>query len=248
MPIDVLLAHNKLMLLSDCDLDISCLNINTHETHGTWYASIHLSQEIANALGIPTHADIGKNVRLHRIILERMLGRSLDSDEQVDHANHDGLDNRRENLRLASNTENHRNLKKESTPTTSKYRGVSKTPGQHWMADIRTPDHIHLGIYKTEEEAALAYDNAARTYFKEFANLNFPDRHEIPTRLLAPTKRSHFRGVWLNQGRWGAQININKKRTYLGGFATEEEAARAYDVEARKIGRKTNFPEPMEMT
>ena len=45
---------------------------------------------------------------------------------------------------------------------------------------------------------------------------------------------------------WRAQISKNKKKKYIGCFATEEEAARAYDEEAALLGRKVNFPDEWE--
>ena len=42
--------------------------------------------------------------------------------------------------------------------------------------------------------------------------------------------------------RWRAQIDIDGKKTHLGTYATEEEAARAHDAEGARLGRKLNFP------
>lgn len=94
----------------------------------------------------------------------------------VDHINGDGLDNRRANLRIIPAQENSR-WQKVNANNTSGYRGVSWHKGkQRWEASIRVNNHrVHLGRFKTIEEAARAYDEAAKLYFKEFAKLNFPD-------------------------------------------------------------------------
>lgn len=91
---------------------------------------------------------------------------------EVDHANGDGLDCRRSNLRVASHAENVRNAR--SRKGTSKFKGVSFSKGG-WRAALRVNyKTVHLGRFETEEEAAVAHDEAARRLHGAFARLNFP--------------------------------------------------------------------------
>ena len=106
-------------------------------------------------------------VSMHRFIMSPPPGM------QVDHANGDTLDNRRENLRICTACENARNHK-VNVDSKSGYRGVAPTtwPGR-WRAVI----HINgkqkaLGCYGTPEEAALAFNRAAIQHHGEFARLN----------------------------------------------------------------------------
>jgi len=115
----------------------------------------------------------GKQITLylHRTILKRMLNRELTSVENVDHINHDTLDCRRSNLRLATLSENHgnRNMAKNNT---SGFKGVSlnKKTGR-WRAQIRVKQKIrHLGFFADPADAHRAYVEAARAYFGEFYN------------------------------------------------------------------------------
>lgn len=97
--------------------------------------------------------------------------------EFIDHINGNPSDNRLENLREATRSENCRN-KRSSKNSTSQYLGVNfyKHLGK-WAARIK-PEHENvkvLGYFEDEKEAAMAYDNAARKIHGEFARLNFPE-------------------------------------------------------------------------
>jgi hypothetical protein len=113
---------------------------------------------------------------------------------------------------------------------TSKYRGVSwNTRSSKWRASIRhTGKSHHLGYFDNEEEAAEAYDRAARAHRGDRAMLTFPAEGE---RGVGDGKRSKYRGVhwYKSSSKWVAQIYQAGKQRSLGYFYDEEEAARAYD-------------------
>ena len=121
-----------------------------------------------------------KTFRLHRIIMERVLNRPLLRAEIPDHINHDPTDNRRENLRLANQSKNTANASLHGD-STSGYKGVwYRTSGKRrkrWASEIVVHRHkLYLGTFHTKQEAALAYNRAAKKYFGEFANPNpLPD-------------------------------------------------------------------------
>jgi hypothetical protein len=107
---------------------------------------------------------------LHRVLLNAPDGM------HVDHINHNGLDNRRANLRLCTPGENSRNTRKRKG-TSSEFKGVSKRKGncpKSWEATIKTDQKLHRRTFATEIEAAHWYDEMAREHFGEFAKLNFP--------------------------------------------------------------------------
>lgn len=113
----------------------------------------------------------GKIVRMHRLIMLARKG------VICDHKNHDGLDNRKSNLRLCTNAQNQYN-KRAKKGCASRYKGVVRRGDyKRWRARISFRGRrIYLGDFGDEIQAAMAYDDKAIELFGEFAYLNFPER------------------------------------------------------------------------
>jgi hypothetical protein len=112
-------------------------------------------------------------VSMHREIM------NANDERVVDHKNCNSLDNRKNNLRLATRAENIRNRRKQKN-TSSQFIGVSFSKSQgRWASEIKcNGKKIWLGRFDNEIDAARAYDEAAKKYFGEFARLNFPEQNE----------------------------------------------------------------------
>lgn len=109
----------------------------------------------------------GKNVLMHRLLMDPP------SDKVIDHINHDGLDNRKINLRVCTISENRRNSKTPATNTTG-HRGVTFDKGRKspWHARIFVNGkNLYLGRFATAREASKAYQEASIKHYKEFANV-----------------------------------------------------------------------------
>jgi hypothetical protein len=94
----------------------------------------------------------------------------------IDHINCNGLDNRRDNLRPATHSQNNCNRPKRRN-TTSRFVGVHFAKKMNkWAAQIKHKGGKQwLGYFDNEIDAAKAFDAAAKKYHGEFARLNFPE-------------------------------------------------------------------------
>ena len=117
------------------------------------------------------HGSKGKRLLMHRVILEPPDG------VETDHINRDGLDNRRCNLRICTSAQNKRNRRPGGNRNTSGYKGVSydlRNKYKKYRACIVVDGKQRwLGYFSNAEDAAQAYDRAAREHFGAFASTNF---------------------------------------------------------------------------
>ena len=108
-----------------------------------------------------------RHFKMHRVILGATKG------QRVDHKNGNGLDNRVENLRMVTASQNRMNCKKHSG-SSSVYKGVYRRKDR-WVAAITVAGkRRYLGAFKCELDAALMYDAAAQVFYGSFARPNFP--------------------------------------------------------------------------
>lgn len=149
----------KTFIIDDEDLDlISQYKWHAYEHRNTYYVSTNVKTNGKwTTVGMPT-------------IIMKAKDR-----KQLDHKNGNGLDNRKENLRYCSSSQNSQN--RHGGFGTSPFKGVHwHKPIGKWCSRIGYEgSRIILGYFASEEDAARAYDSKAKELFGEFANLNFKE-------------------------------------------------------------------------
>jgi len=175
----------------------------------------------------------GSNKSMHELIYGKAPKGFM-----IDHKNSDGLDNRRENLRFATPGQNGQNRIKEPGKYSSDYTGVSFCPDQgNYRATIAyNREFIHIKIYKTELEAAKAYDIYAIHYYGIHAKNNdlltveeiediiengIPNEYQKKIRELP-------KNIYQRGDKYSYDISRDYKR-YYKLFDTFEEAVKGRD-------------------
>lgn len=155
--IEVPLTKGKVALIDDEDAWI---------TQWKWHYSNHRGGRAQRCIRTDGNKKI---IYMHRVIL------NAPDDLQVDHINHDRLDNRKANLRLCTNSQNNMNRTKLGG-CSSKYKGAYRAKrlrGNIWQSQIKLNGKSkNLGYFSSEEAAARAYNQAAQEHFGEYAMLN----------------------------------------------------------------------------
>ncbi len=153
MTITICLTKGYVSTIDDVDAELAQLKWHVRITDGVCYAKRSLNPG---------------NDHLHRKVLERMIGRPLEKHEQADHINGDGLDNRRENLRLATGAQNQQNKSVYRNSSTG-IKGVWRV-GERWYARVnKNGKQTYIGAFESSDAAHRAYLAAAAANFGEFA-------------------------------------------------------------------------------
>lgn len=176
----------------------------------------------------------GESVYLHRFIQNTPIG------FYTDHIDGNKLNNTRSNLRTATNAENGANSAKQRIKRSSLFKGVclslgrGKNPesGKKWIAYIsKNGKRHHLGHFKTELDAALAYNLKAEEFFGDFALLNdlpLDFQNKVPEKF-SDKKYSNYIGVSFNPHLKYWTSKIGNKTTY---HKSEIDAAIDYNKRA----------------
>lgn len=157
----ILLTQNKFTLIDDEDFEL----IDKYKWHVRKHRCVFYAQHCYR----DKENKRTKSIQMHRLIMG-----IDDPNIQIDHINGNGLDNRKCNLRICNNSQNHMNRKKQKN-CSSKYKGVSWHKLKNkWSSYIKIRGKLkYLGDFIDEKEAAKKYDIMAIKFFGEFAQLNF---------------------------------------------------------------------------
>jgi len=155
----IVLADGRVALVSNEDyaaLSAVCWHVST-------------SGYVVNRNG--SKAPVRTTLRMHREVM-RLHGVEIPDGQEVDHINHNRLDNRFENLRLCSRSQN---LANRPYANRTGFRGVFKRNDQDaYRGIVQWKGHkYNTRNCRTPEEAAQARDELATQLQGEFATLNF---------------------------------------------------------------------------
>lgn len=151
---EIHLTQGKVAIVDDADYEwLNQWKWRASKDHNTYYA-------VRSVWAKPS-------IIMHRLIL------GLIGNEVVDHMDHDGLNNQRNNLRPCTRKQNQQNMRSHLN-STSKYLGVcvNKHRNRYTVQITGNGKKVFVGHFISEVDAALAYNKAAQKYHGEFANLN----------------------------------------------------------------------------
>lgn len=191
----------------------------------TWYAEKRRNTFYA-ARTVTTDQGRKTGIRMHRQLV------SVGDGFEVDHADGNGINNQRFNLRSCTVSRNQRN--RRSGWGASKYKGVVRDSFNGcWQSRI-TIDRVTygLGAFESEIDAARRYDHAAKAHFGEFARFNFPNSDITPNGISVVRRGKRDLPKCINRtpsGKFCVQKMVSGKSLYLGTFPSLDDAVRARD-------------------
>lgn len=166
------------------------------------------------------------------ISMHREIVGNIPESKIIDHKNRRKLDNRKENLRITSQSNNAAN----SPPRkgSSKYKGVHwSNEYKRWVAKIeKEGKHYYLGMFDCEDNAAVAYNKKAVELYGDYALINETPKYDIDYTKERPSREtSQYFGVSKVNNRYRSVVrNKGEKPVHIGYFRTEKLAALARDM------------------
>lgn len=200
-----------------------------------WHAAKvkHLYYAVRNSL----YRDNPKRTQIQMHVVINKTPKGL----LTDHIDGNGLNNQKANLRTCDYSENNKNTRSRKD-STSIYLGVRllKTGNQYASClQVNGKNKLNLGVFKNQEEAAEAYNDAAKKHYGEFAKLNvinYPDNFIRHGRIMK-NKTCSYKGVSYvkKDNQYRARIVYKRKEIHLGSFTSEIDAALAYNKKAIEL-------------
>jgi hypothetical protein len=217
---------HKIILVSNKLGDITHIQVSNEDYE-------ELNKFKWNILGKYVSGRIDKKMwTMHRYIMIKNLNNDIDSKTPVDHINGIKTDNRRCNLRIATLSENARNIKKKEG-CSSKYMGVSyHIHSKRWQTSIVINKKTIMAYYYNEHWAGHQYNLFCKEYNLHTANLNIiPEEELIDFQLYVRKSTRPSKNIDLTKG---GKYNVRICSKHIGTYETLEEAIKIRDIEENK--------------
>lgn len=158
---EISLSKGKIAIVDDEDYE--------RISQWRWHAHFNFINNTLSAI----RKEKDENGKHHQVFMHNEI-MNVANGFEVDHINHNRLDNQKSNLRICTHHENMFNRRSQDN-SRSQYKGVAwHKHNKMWQANITVDrKQINLGYFKNEIDAAKAYDKAAQKYQGNFAFLNF---------------------------------------------------------------------------
>lgn len=150
---EIKLTQGKVALVDDADFE--------HLNQWKWYAQKDRYTYYA------VRRDGKKRMKMHRVV----LGLKYEDKLLPDHIDRNGLNNQRDNLRIATRSQNCANRASVKNAV-SKYKGVSPMKKRWQVHIVKNGVQKYIGLFKSEIDAANAYNKVATELHGQFAHLN----------------------------------------------------------------------------
>lgn len=179
---------------------------------------------------------------VHRTIYMSRLVMCYNGTLHVEHKDRNKLNNQKNNLRLATPPQNGANKKKISQ--NKDYKGIYRHKDRWYATIIVNKEVVYLGVYANQQDAAIAYNKAAKVHYGEFALLNEVDDKVIYRKSGNRKGSSKYIGVTRlsNTNKWKVTVSNkdNGKNEHFGYYNDELVASHVYDYHAiKRFGEKS---------
>lgn len=156
------------------------------------------------------------------VLMHREVMNTSDCSVIIDHKDMNGLNNQRENLRVATHSENMSNRSKFSRGT-SKYKGVCRTKTGGWQVSLKAKGKMYRAHAINETDAAIKYNELAKTYHGEFAQLNNISETEMElyySRLKEPNQDTDIEKTCRKCKKTKPRTEFSKDKNRTDGYNT----------------------------
>lgn len=203
--------------------------------------------------GYPTTIYMNEKITMHKFVYTIIEKKEIPKKHLIDHIDRNRTNACIDNFRIFTKTQNARNKRKRDDASSKMFGVKYNAKTQLYIAGFNfNSKSIHLGYYKTEDEAVIAYDTYIfkNNFLNEGYNLNYPDRIDFYKNnpvFSKKEKKNIYNGVSFSKAckKYVARLRKNNKTFIIHYSENEKECAEKYDdfIVKNNFDKKLNFVE-----